>query len=111
MHAPHHDKSAPLPTPWAGRERTRSSADGIGSGTVSNADWSRGYSCTAEKRALETIEGGAPKAEFMQFGDTIRIEMKGLDGASVFGAIEQTVAAATSASEWPRVWQRETIDP
>jgi fumarylacetoacetate (FAA) hydrolase len=28
----------------------------VGSGTVSNKDWSRGYSCIAEKRALETIE-------------------------------------------------------
>jgi fumarylacetoacetate (FAA) hydrolase len=63
----------------------------IGSGTVSNKDWSRGYSCIAEKRAIETIEGGAPKTAFMQFGDTIRIEMKGTDGMSVFGAIEQRV--------------------
>jgi fumarylacetoacetate (FAA) hydrolase len=65
----------------------------IGSGTVSNRDWSRGYSCIAEKRAIETIESGAPKTGFMQFGDTIRIEMKGLDGLSVFGAIEQRVVA------------------
>jgi len=65
----------------------------VGSGTVSNKDWSRGYSCIAEKRAIETIEGGEPKTAFMQYGDTIRIEMKGLDGASVFGAIEQTVRA------------------
>jgi fumarylacetoacetate (FAA) hydrolase len=65
----------------------------VGSGTVSNKDWSRGYSCIAEKRAIETIEGGAPKTEFMQAGDTIRLEMKGLDGMSVFGAIEQRVAA------------------
>ncbi|MES2099577.1 MAG: fumarylacetoacetate hydrolase family protein [Pseudomonadota bacterium] len=65
----------------------------IGSGTVSNKDWSRGYACIAEKRAIETIEGGSPKTEFMQFGDTIRIEMKGLDGMSVFGAIEQKVVA------------------
>jgi fumarylacetoacetate (FAA) hydrolase len=65
----------------------------IGSGTVSNKDWSRGYSCIAEKRAIETIESGAPKTGFMQHGDTIRIEMKGLDGFSVFGAIEQTVTA------------------
>ena len=64
----------------------------IGSGTVSNQDWSRGYSCIAEKRAIETIESGAPKTGFMQFGDTIRIEMKGADGMSVFGAIEQKVA-------------------
>ena len=63
----------------------------VGSGTVSNKDWSRGYSCIAEKRAIETIEGGAPKTGFMQFGDTIRIEMKGADGASVFGAIAQKV--------------------
>ena len=66
----------------------------IGSGTVSNRDWGRGYSCIAEKRAIETIEGGAPKTAFMRHGDTIRIEMKGADGMSVFGAIEQRVAAA-----------------
>ena len=73
--------------------KTRNARAGsiIGSGTVSNIDWSRGYSCIAEKRCIETIESGAPKTEFMQFGDTIRIDMKGLDGASVFGAIEQTV--------------------
>jgi len=63
----------------------------VGSGTVSNKDWSRGYSCIAEKRAIETIETGEPKTEFMQFGDTIRIEMKGLDGHSLFGAIDQQV--------------------
>ena len=75
--------------------KTRNARAGsiIGSGTVSNKDWSRGYSCIAEKRAIETIENGAPKTEFMRYGDTIRIDMKGLDGASVFGAIEQTVAA------------------
>jgi len=64
----------------------------VGSGTVSNKDWSRGYSCIAEKRAIETIESGAPKTGFMKFGDTIRIEMKGSDGQSIFGAIEQAVA-------------------
>ncbi len=63
----------------------------VGSGTVSNKDWSRGYSCIAEKRAIETIEGGEPKTEFMRDGDTIRIEMKGSDGRSVFGAIDQAV--------------------
>jgi fumarylacetoacetate (FAA) hydrolase len=63
----------------------------VGSGTVSNKDWSRGYSCIAEKRAIETIESGAPKTEFMRYGDTIRIEMKGSDGMSVFGAIAQKV--------------------
>ncbi|HEY0817507.1 MAG TPA: fumarylacetoacetate hydrolase family protein [Rhizobacter sp.] len=65
----------------------------VGSGTVSNKDWSRGYSCVAEKRAIETIELGEPKTEFMKYGDTIRIEMKGIDGQTVFGAIDQTVRA------------------
>jgi fumarylacetoacetate (FAA) hydrolase len=66
----------------------------VGSGTVSNKDWSHGYSCIAEKRAIETIEDGKPKTEFMKFGDTIRIEAKGKDGNSVFGAIDQKVVAA-----------------
>ena len=66
----------------------------VGSGTVSNQDAAKGYSCIAELRARETVEHGAPKTEFMQFGDTIRIEMNGRDGASVFGAIEQTVASS-----------------
>jgi len=64
----------------------------VGSGTVSNKDWSHGWSCIAEKRAIETIEDGAPTTGFMKFGDTIRIEMKGADGQSVFGAIDQRVA-------------------
>jgi fumarylacetoacetate (FAA) hydrolase len=66
----------------------------VGSGTVSNKDWACGYSCVAEKRAIETIESGAPSTAFMQFGDTIRIEMLGADGLSVFGAIEQRVVPA-----------------
>ena len=66
----------------------------VGSGTVSNKDWSHGYSCIAEKRAIETTEDGKPKTEFMKYGDTIRIEAKGKDGQSVFGAIDQKVVEA-----------------
>ena len=69
----------------------------IGSGTVSNKDAKRGYSCIAEQRCLETIAGGAPVTPFMAFGDTIRIEMLGGDGKSVFGAIEQRVQQAGAA--------------
>ncbi|MEN9779505.1 MAG: hypothetical protein RL014_653 [Pseudomonadota bacterium] len=75
----------------------------VGSGTVSNKgvekdgrmDWPKGYSCIAEKRAIETILDGKPSTAFMKFGDTIRIEVKGADGQSVFGAIEQTIAPLT----------------
>ncbi|MEO7887192.1 MAG: fumarylacetoacetate hydrolase family protein [Polaromonas sp.] len=70
----------------------------VGSGTVSNKDWSHGYSCIAEKRAIETIEDGKPKTEFMKFGDTIRIEAKGKDGLSVFGAIDQKIAPTVAHS-------------
>ena len=63
----------------------------VGSGAVSNPDASRGHACIAEKRALETRDSGTPKTGFMRFGDTVRMEMKGLDGMSVFGAIEQRV--------------------
>jgi fumarylacetoacetate (FAA) hydrolase len=77
----------------------------VGSGTVSNKDWAHGYSCVAEKRAVETIEHGEPRTAFMQYGDTIRIEMLGKDGHSVFGAIEQRVAPlhdlATEAAAAP----------
>ena len=81
----------------------------IGSGTVSNIgitkgagekariDWPKGFSCIAEKRAMETIQDGAATTEFMRFGDTIRIDMKGRDGVSVFGAIEQEVVPTTLA--------------
>ncbi len=72
----------------------------VGSGTVSNKavevdgrkEWPKGYSCIAEKRAIETILDGKPSTAFMKFGDTIRIEMKGKDGQTVFGAIEQKIA-------------------
>ncbi len=63
----------------------------IGSGTVSNQDPSHGYSCIAEKRVIETIQDGQPATDFMKYGDTIRIDMKGRDGLSVCGAIEQEI--------------------
>ncbi len=71
----------------------------VGSGTVSNREPACGYSCVAEKRALETIETGAPVTDFMGFGDTIRIEMLGADGQSIFGAIDQRVVGTGVGTE------------
>ena len=65
----------------------------LGSGTVSNADPSRGVSCLAELRARETIEHGKPVTPFMKAGDRIQIEMFGPDGVSLFGRIDQEVVA------------------
>jgi fumarylacetoacetate (FAA) hydrolase len=74
----------------------------VGSGTVSNtgadggpgrpvAAGGLGYSCIAEQRVVETLEHGAPRTDFMRFGDRVRIEMTDANGATIFGAIEQTV--------------------
>jgi fumarylacetoacetate (FAA) hydrolase len=73
----------------------------IGSGTVSNkqgslhgssiANGGVGYCCLAEVRVYETIETGKPQTPFLKFGDSVRIEMQDGQGASIFGAIEQTV--------------------
>ena len=78
----------------------------VGSGTVSNQsvdvngkpEWVKGYSCIAEKRAIETILDGKPSTEFMKFGDTIRIEMKGKDGQSLLGAIDQQIVPLANFS-------------
>jgi fumarylacetoacetate (FAA) hydrolase len=72
----------------------------VGSGTVSNVgvekngkkEWPKGYSCIAEKRAMEMLLDGKATTDFMKFGDTIRIEAKGKDGQSIFGAIDQAIA-------------------
>ena len=65
----------------------------LGSGTVSNAERSRGVSCLAERRMIETIEQGGPKTPFMKVGDTIEIEAFTPGGDSPFGVIAQTVVA------------------
>jgi fumarylacetoacetate (FAA) hydrolase len=66
----------------------------LGSGTVSNADRARGVSCLAERRMIETIDGGKPTTPFMQVGDRIEIEAFDAGGASRFGKIDQRVVAA-----------------
>ena len=63
----------------------------VGSGTIANQDTSRGASCFAEKRTVETLETGKPVTPFMRFGDSVRIEMLDRAGASLFGAIEQRI--------------------
>src|SRR5579875_1168326 len=64
----------------------------VGSGTIANQDTSRGASCLAEQRTVETLRDGKPTTPFLKYGDTVKIEMRDADGNSIFGAIEQTVA-------------------
>lgn len=74
----------------------------VGAGTVAHPgvarkdgriDWPRGHASIADRRAAEVLRDGRATTEFMHFGDTVRIEAKGPDGRSVFGAIEQEVIA------------------
>ena len=65
----------------------------VGSGTIANQDTSKGASCLAEQRTVETLRDGRPATPFLKYGDLIKIEMLDADGNSVFGAIEQRIEA------------------
>ena len=77
----------------AAKTRPLSAGTLVGSGTVANQDTALGASCFAELRTVETLRDGKPSTPFMKFGDTVRIEMLDQDGNSIFGAIEQKIAA------------------
>src|SRR6516164_9746188 len=67
----------------AAKTRPLSAGTIVGSGTIANQDESRGASCLAERRTLETLKNGKPSTPFMKFGDTVRIEMFDRAGMSV----------------------------
>ncbi len=85
----------------AAKTRFLSAGTIVGSGTVSNKfeggegkkieDGGVGYSCIAEIRMIEKIQTGEFQTPFMRFGDSVAIEMKDTDGASIFGRIENKV--------------------
>jgi fumarylacetoacetate (FAA) hydrolase len=65
----------------------------IGAGTVSNRDRTRGSSCLAEVRMLETLSSGKAVTAYLSHGDRVQIEMLDDRGDSVFGTIDQFVRA------------------
>jgi len=65
----------------------------LGSGTISNGAAERGVTCLQERRALETIESGAPKTSFLKVGSRVSIELRLPDGSAPFGDIQQLVVA------------------
>lgn len=68
----------------------------IGSGTVANSNYREvGSSCIAERRAIEILESGDAKTNFMRFGHRVRMEAKLPGGAVLFGAIDQRVTASS----------------
>lgn len=68
----------------------------VGSGTIANQDTSKGASCLAEQRTVETLRDGEAKTPFLKFGDSLRIDVTDAEGASIFGAIEQRIAPLNS---------------
>jgi len=79
----------------AARTRPLGAGTIVGSGTIANQDTSKGASCFAEQRTVETLRDGKPSTPFMSFGDVVRIEMLDAGGDSIFGAIEQRIEQAT----------------
>jgi len=76
--------------------RTRSFTAGtiLGSGTVSNADASRGVSCLSERRVREIIDQGAPETAYLKAGDRVQIDVHDPEGNNLFGTIDQRVVSA-----------------
>lgn len=82
----------------AAKTRALSSGTIVGGGTVANMDAVHGTSCITERRVLEILADGEAKTPFLKYGDTVKLEMLGVDGRSIFGAIEQRVARAPNAN-------------
>ena len=74
------------------RTRRLGAGSVIGSGAISSQGSQQGYSGTTEKQAREAPENGEPIRPCMALGDTVRVEAKGKNGESLFGAMAQTVA-------------------
>lgn len=70
----------------------------VGGGTVANGDAAKGFACIAERRAVEAADTGASTTPWLAVGDVLRLDLKGRDGQSVFGAIEQRVAGPQPAT-------------
>jgi fumarylacetoacetate (FAA) hydrolase len=76
----------------AAKTRPLTAGSIVGSGTIANEDTSKGASCLAEQRTVETLRDGKPSTPFLKFGDTLRIDITDNHGASIFGSIEQVIA-------------------
>jgi fumarylacetoacetate (FAA) hydrolase len=76
----------------AARTRNLRAGTILGSGTVSNSEFREvGSACIAERRAIELLDLGSPRSDYMKFGDSVRIWMDDPEGKSIFGEIRQRV--------------------
>ena len=70
----------------------------VSSGEVRTLDTSHGCSSVATRRALELAQSGSSQTPWLAPGDSVLIDMKGRDGQSVFGAIDQDVQVGLQAA-------------
>lgn len=85
--------------------RTRALGTGtvLGSGPVcapareveGRREWPRGCGSLAQQRAIETLtlQGSPALTPYLEYGAAIRLEVKGRDGRSLFGALAQTLVS------------------
>jgi fumarylacetoacetate (FAA) hydrolase len=78
----------------AAKTRPLTAGTVVGSGTIANEDTSKGASCLAEQRTVETLRDGKPSTPFLVFGDRVKIDITDAAGTSIFGSIEQTIQKA-----------------
>ncbi|TCP88021.1 fumarylacetoacetate (FAA) hydrolase [Sphingomonas sp. PP-CE-1A-559] len=79
----------------AARSRVLPAGTIIGSGTVSNPDHATvGSTCISERRAIEMIEHGVPKTDFLSFDDEVTMSVDGRSAYDLFGRIRQHVRRA-----------------
>ncbi|MCK9511757.1 MAG: fumarylacetoacetate hydrolase family protein [Pigmentiphaga sp.] len=76
---------------YAATTRKLSAGTILGGGTVSEDGPAAGSATIAEIRAIEKSTTGRMRTSFLRYGDTVSIDVKDAQGASIFGAIEQRV--------------------
>ncbi|TXT40566.1 MAG: fumarylacetoacetate (FAA) hydrolase [Comamonadaceae bacterium] len=69
----------------------------VSAGEVRNLEASHGGCSVATRRTQELAQNGQGKTSWLAQGDTVRIDMLGRDGQSVFGAIDQDVQIGPQA--------------
>lgn len=67
----------------------------VASGPVGPARPRQGCASLVHRRALEADEKAGVQTGFMKWGDSLRVDLKGADGQSVFGAIDLDVLNLT----------------
>jgi fumarylacetoacetate (FAA) hydrolase len=60
----------------------------VAGGELLCADGSRGHGSLHQRRRHEAAEIGAPRTPLLRAGDSVRADVRGRDGTSVFGAID-----------------------